>query len=166
MQRPIFPLSGCFSSVDGFLGPGDNQGCIQQDRFAVVNDRYFYFENAVRFGLLQAEANRRVLPLYMTDESETNIRTEIMLPPGYRRVVIAPASSTFAASDGSARGRTSTTIADGKVTVTQKFERTPAIVSPEVFVELQEIESKLENTSSRFFLLERDPQVKPKQPET
>jgi hypothetical protein len=110
----------------------------------------------VKQGLVQAGANRRTLPLYEANQSETTIRTVIELPPGYRHLVIAPPSATYSAPDHFGRVQISTTEGEGKFTITQLFAISPAIVAPENFPALQDIESTLENKAAWFFLLERD----------
>jgi hypothetical protein len=50
----------------------------------------------------------------------------------------------------------SATESGGKFSLTQQFDSEPAIVSPENFSALQEIESTLENKAAWFLLLERD----------
>jgi hypothetical protein len=72
--------------------------------------------------------------------------------------VIAPPSATFSAPDGMGRVQISATEAGGKFSLTQQFDTAPAIVSPENFPALQELESTLENKAAWFFLLERDGQ--------
>jgi len=76
--------------------------------------------------------------LYEANQSETTIRTVIELPPGYRHLVIAPQSATYAAPDRLGRVQISTTEGEGKFTITQFFATSLAVVSPENFPALQE----------------------------
>jgi hypothetical protein len=151
--RPVGDLVTDFKTY-----PGTEQFTVEIDRFAVLDGNYLYFDLPVKHGLVQAGANRRTLPLYEANKSETTIRTVMALPPGYRHLVIAPPSATFSAPDGMGRVQISATEAGGKFSLTQQFDTAPAIVSPENFPALQELESTLENKAAWFFLLERDGQ--------
>jgi transglutaminase-like putative cysteine protease len=149
--RPVGDLSTDFKTY-----PGTEQFTVELERFAVLDGNYLYFDLPVKQGLVQAGANRRTLPLYEANKSETTIRTVIELPPGYGHLVIAPPSATYTAPDRLGRVQISTTEGEGKFTIMQLFASSPAIVSPENFPALQELESTLENKAAWFFLLERD----------
>jgi hypothetical protein len=149
--RPVGDLVTDFKTY-----PGTEQFTVELERFAVLDGNYLYFDLPVKHGLVEAGANRRTLPLYEANQSETTIRTVIELPPGYRHLVIAPQSATYAAPDRLGRVQISTTEGGGKFTLTQFFATSPAIVSPENFPALQELESTLENKAAWFLLLERE----------
>jgi hypothetical protein len=149
--RPVGDLVTDFKTY-----PGKEQFTVELERFAVLDGNYLYFDLPVKHGLVQAGANRRTLPLYEANKSETTIRTVIELPPGYRHLVIAPPSATYTAPDRFGRVQISTTEGEGKFTITQFFASSPAIVAPENFPALQELESTLENKAGWFLLLERD----------
>jgi hypothetical protein len=149
--RPLGDLVTDFKTY-----PGTEQFTVAIERFAVLDGNYLYFDLPVKHVLVQAGANRRTLPLYAANETETTIRTDIGLPPGYRHLVIAPPSATYTVPDHFGRVQISTTEGDGKFTITQVFAGSPAIIAPENFPTLQEIESTLENKAARFFLLERN----------
>jgi hypothetical protein len=148
--RPVGDLVTDFQTY-----PGTERFTVAIERFAVLDGNYLYFDLPVKHVLIQAGANRRTLPLYAANETETTIRTDLGLPPGYRRLVIAPPSVTLAAPDRFGRVQISTTEGEGKFTITQFFASSPAIVAPENFPALQELESSLENKATWFFLLER-----------
>jgi len=149
--RPVGDLVTDFGSY-----PGVEQFTVEIERFAVLDGNYLYLDLPVKHGLVEAVANRRTLPLYAANHSETTIHTAIELPPGYHHLVIAPQSATYTAPDRFGHVQISTTEGGGKFSITQQFDASPTIVSPENFPVLQEIESILENKAAGFFLLERD----------
>jgi hypothetical protein len=82
------------------------------------------------------------------------VHTEIELPAGFRRVVIAPRSEDLAAPDGAGAVRVSAKASGRKWAVTQELSARPSVVAPEDYGALLSVESSLENESSRLLLLE------------
>ena len=90
----------------------------------------------------------------MAQGSQTTGRTEINLPTGFRRMIIAPINNTLKTAGGTAK----TTVAKrdaGKCVLTYELETQPAIVSPKDYPAMLQAESALRQKSARVFLFEK-----------
>jgi hypothetical protein len=81
------------------------------------------------------------------------IRTEIELPSEFRRVVVAPRSEDLTMACGEKAHITARKTSGGCV-VTDEFETAPAIISPDNYQVMRQVESALSRKSSKVFLLE------------
>jgi hypothetical protein len=150
--RPVGDLTDSFDTY-----PGTEQFTVELDNYAVVDGNYLYFDLPFTPSLFQLTGgNQRSLPFMLSHETTTSIRTEIALPPGFRDVVIAPESESLdaPASGGKARLLASTT--PGKFVMTDDFETSPAVISPQDYPAMLKVESTLEKKSAKVFLLEKE----------
>jgi hypothetical protein len=138
------------------VGDLTTQFTVDVDNYSVVDGNYFYFELPFTPTLFSFGADRRSLPLFVNERSENTVRTEIKLPPGFHKIVMAPGNSTLEAPDGSGSTRITTTDDAGSYVITHDFETSPAIVPPKDYAELLKIQATLGRKSSRLFLLEKD----------
>ena len=145
------PVGGLVTEFDRY--PGLEQFTVDVDNYAVVDGKYLYFDLPFAPSLFPVGADSRALPLFIPEAGKDNIRTEITLPEGFRRMIIAPRSGKFAAPGGTAR-ITSTTSA-GRCVITDQLETTPAIVPPADYPALLKLESALRERSAREFLFEK-----------
>ncbi len=145
------PLSGLTTRFDTY--PGLEQFSVEVDNYAVVDGKYLYFELPFTPSLFPAGADQRTLPLFSSVRTENRVRTEIDLPPSFRRLVMAPKLLTLDAPGGNARITTRTE--PGKCILEDDLQRTPAIVSPKDYGVMLATEAALGEKASRLFLLER-----------
>jgi hypothetical protein len=136
--------------------PGIEQFTADVDNYSVLDGNFCYFDLPFTPTLFPAGADRRALPLFISYPSEYSVRTEIELPPGFRRVVMAPGSETLDAPDGSGEAEITSTDSDGKFAITHEFKTAPAIIPPPDYASLLKIESTLGQKSGKVFLLEKD----------
>jgi len=136
--------------------PGLEQFTADVDNYSVQDGNYFYFDLPFTPSLMPVGADRRALPLFISQRSDETVRTEIELPPGFRRVVMAPGSETLDAPDGSGKAHITSSDSAGKWTITHEFETAPAIIEPTDYAALLKVESELGRKSSKVFLLEKD----------
>jgi hypothetical protein len=136
--------------------PGLEQFTADVDNYSVLDGNYFYFDLPFTPSLLPVGADRRALPLLVSRRSDETVRTEIELPPGFRRVVMAPGSETLDAPDGSGQARVTSRESAGKWTMTHELETAPAIIPPPDYPALLQVESELGRKSAKVFLLEKD----------
>jgi hypothetical protein len=136
--------------------PGSEQFTADVDNYSVLDGNYFYFDLPFDPTLFPAGADRRALPLFVSRTSDRAVRTEIELPPGFRRVVMAPGSQTLDAPDGSGMAEITSTESGGKWAITHEFKTAPAIIPPSDYAALQKVESTLGQKSGKVFLLEKD----------
>jgi hypothetical protein len=136
--------------------PGLEQFTADVDNYSVLDGNYFYFDLPFTPSLFPAGADRRALPLFISHASESAVRTEVQLPPGFHHVVMAPESETLDAPDGSGQAKITSTDSAGKWVITDEFETAPAIIPPTDYAAMQKVESTLGRKSAKVFLLEKD----------
>ncbi|HEY3861533.1 MAG TPA: DUF3857 domain-containing protein [Verrucomicrobiae bacterium] len=136
--------------------PGLEQFTADVDNYSVLDGNYFYFDLPFTPSLMPVGADHRALPLFIASRNDYSVRTEIALPPGFRRVVMAPGSETLDAPDGSGKAHITATDDAGKFTITHEFETSPAIIQPSDYASLLKLESDLGRKSAKAFLLEKD----------
>ena len=148
--RPVGDLTTKF---DGY--PGVEQFTVEIDHYAVVDGKYLYFDLPYSLHLYPAYTDRHTLPLLIRAPRLETFRTEIELPPGFRRVVIAPGNMDLVAPSGAGDVHVSAKQAGVDWSVAQELSGRPSMVAPEDYPALLSVESALENKSSRLLLLER-----------
>jgi transglutaminase-like putative cysteine protease len=136
--------------------PGLEQFTVDVDNYSVLDGNYFYFDLPFRPSLFPTGADQRALPLFISHSSEYSMRTEIDLPSGFHHVVMAPASKTFDAPDGSGTAEITSSESGEKWSITHEFKTEPAIIPPVDYAALLKIESALGQKSGKVFLLEKD----------
>ena len=147
--RPVGDLVTQFDTY-----PGRQQYTVAVDNYAVVDGNYLYFDLPFTPSLFPGGADRRILPLYAPEQGTETIHTEINLPPGFRRVVIAPPGEKLQAPGGTARITSANS--GGKYVITHEFATIPTIVAPGGYADRLKAESTLRQKSSRVFLLEKE----------
>jgi transglutaminase-like putative cysteine protease len=155
MAQGARPVGDLVTRFDTY--PGVEQYTVEIDNYSVVDGPYLYFDLPFTPSLFAAGADRRALPMYISWHSENTVRTEIELPAGFRHVVIAPKSENLREPDGGGTARITSTERAGKYVMTDDFEITPAIISPQDYAALLKVESTLGRKSSTVFLLEKSP---------
>ena len=146
------PVGGLTTRFDTY--PGTEEFTVEIANYAVVDGKYFYFDLPATASLFPAGADRRVLPLFLSHGGQTTLKTEINLPPGFRRTIIAPKNTTLKTAGGTAK----TTVVSRHGTqclITHELETWPAIVSPQDYPPLLRAEAALRQKSARAFLLEQ-----------
>jgi hypothetical protein len=122
-----------------------------------VDGNFLYFDLPFTPSLFPPGADRRTLPLFISQGSEKTVRTEIELPPGFRRRVIEPESGKLNAPGGSGSARIKSMHSNGKCVILHELDTRPAIISPKDYAAMLKIESALGRKSSKVFLLEKEP---------
>jgi transglutaminase-like putative cysteine protease len=133
--------------------PGLEQFSVIMDNYGIADGNYFYFNLPATPPLMPAGADQRALPLLIPQGNKNTVRIEVHLPPDFPRVLVAPKSENFAADAETARLTTRDT--PGGCVVTDEFETAPAIISPDNYQAMLNVESALDRKSSKVFLLER-----------
>jgi hypothetical protein len=145
--RPVGDLKTRFDTY-----PGVEEFTVDVDNYSVVDGKYLYFDLPFTPALFSAGADQRALPLYLSQTDRNTIRTEIELPPGFRHEVIVPQSRNLDVPDGGGSARIISTATPGKCVITDEFDTEPAIVKPDDYSAVLNIESTLERKSSKVFL--------------
>lgn len=150
--RPVGDLTEQFNSY-----PGTEQFTVALDNYAVVDGKYLYFNLPFTPSLVELPGGDwRSLPLMLSHQGTTSVRTEIELPAGFRDVLIAPRSESLDAPAGGGKVRMTSAATTGKFVLTDNSETSPAMISPHDYPAMVKVESTLENKSSKVFLLEKD----------
>ena len=148
------PVGGLVTQFDSY--PGLEKFTVDVDNYSVVDGNYFYFDLPFKPSLFPAGADRRSLPIFVERPSHTTFRTEIELPKGFRRVVVAPGNASIPGPDGCGLATVSSTDDSGKCVITHDLEADPAIVDPKDYPDMLKLEAALGRKSSRVFLLEKE----------
>jgi transglutaminase-like putative cysteine protease len=148
--RPVGDLATDFDAY-----PGVEKFTIAIDNYSVVDGNYSYFNLPFAPSLFPAGAERRALPMLVSRDSESTIRAEIELPPGFRHVDVEPRNQNLDAPAGAGKARITTANENGKCIITYQLDTSPAIVSPNDYPNLLEVESALARKSAKLFLLEK-----------
>jgi len=146
------PLSDLLTKFDDY--PGMEKFSVEINNYAVADGKYLYFDLPFTPSLFPPGPDERTLPLFISSQSDTRVRTEIELPPGFRRLVMAPKLQTLEGPGGKAQITTRTS--EGKCIIAHDLEITPAIVQPKDYVSMLNTEAALGQKASRLFLLEKD----------
>ncbi len=133
--------------------PGREQFSVIIDNYGVTAGKYFYFNLPFTPSLIPVGAEQRALPLLISHGDKNTVRTEIELPPEFRRIVVVPGSEDLTVA-GDEKARITAKKTFGGCVVTDEFETTPAIISPENYQAIVKVESALSRKSSKVFLLE------------
>ena len=150
--RPVGELTTKFDTY-----PGTESFTVEIDSYAVADGRYYYFNLPFTPSLFPTGADRRTLPCFLGGQSEETVRTTIDLPPAFKKVVIAPPAADLHAPDGGGFARISDTApAPGRRVLTHELTATPAIVSPNDYPALVDLEATLRRKSAKVFLLEKE----------
>jgi transglutaminase-like putative cysteine protease len=150
--RPVGDLTEQFNTY-----PGTEQFTVALDHYAVVDGKYLYFNLPFTPSLVKLPGgDQRSLPLMLSHEGTTSVRTEIELPLGFRDVLIAPRSESLDAPAGGGKVRMTSAAGTGKYVLTDESETSPAVISPRDYPAMVKVESTLENKSSKVFLLEKE----------
>ena len=125
--RPVGDLTEQFNTY-----PGTEQFTVALDNYAVVDGKYLYFNLPFTPSLVKLPGgDQRSLPLMLSHEGTTSVRTEIELPLGFRDVLIAPRSESLDAPAGGGKVRMTSASATGKFVLTDDSETSPAVISPQ-----------------------------------
>jgi len=133
--------------------PGREQFSVIIDNYGVTAGKYFYFNLPFTPSLMPVGAGQRALPLLISRSDKNTVRTEIELPPEFRRIVVVPGSEDLTVA-GEEKARITAKKTHSGCVVTDEFETTPAIISPENYQAIVKVESALSRKSSKVFLLE------------
>ena len=136
--------------------PGVEKLTVEIDSYGVADGKYFYFDLPFAPSLFPGGTDHRSLPYYISWQNEETIRTTIDLPPGFRRIVIAPEDQNLAAPAGGGIARVKSQDTPGRRVITHELDVSPAVVSPAQYASLQDLESTLGRKSAKVFLLEKD----------
>jgi len=147
--RPVGDLTTHFEGC-----PGVMQFTVEVDHYAVIDGKRMYFDLPYTLHLFPAVMDHHTLPLLIWAAFSNTIHTEIELPAGFQRVVIAPKNQDLVAPSGAGQAHVSTALTGRNWSVTQELSAKPALVAPGDYAALLSVESALEDKSSRLLLLE------------
>jgi transglutaminase-like putative cysteine protease len=150
--KPIGELTTKFNTY-----PGVEQYTVEIPRYGVVDGNFLYFDLPFTPSLFAPGADRRTLPLFVSSEELSTIRTEIEWPAGFRNVVISPFVGTLRPPGGCGKASISAKNGKSKSVFTHVFTTSPAIVNPKDYPAMLQVQSALARKSSKVFLLEKAP---------
>jgi len=150
--RPVGALTEQFDSY-----PGTEKFNVELDNYAITDGKYLYFYLPFTPSLVQLPGGeRRTLPLMLSHEYTTSVRTEIELPFGFHNVLIAPGSESLDVPADGGKVRMTSSFTAGKYVLTDDSETSPAVINPQDYPAILKLESTLEKKSGQVFLLQKD----------
>lgn len=148
--QPAGPLTTTFDTY-----PGHEQFEVDIDNYAVVDGKYFYFDLPYKRALFPAGADQRILPLFIPQDGESSVRTEITLPAGFSQTILAPPNENLNVP-GCTTAQITRTDAGGQSVITDQFVFVPAIISPQAYPALLQAQTDVAEKSATLFLLEQE----------
>jgi transglutaminase-like putative cysteine protease len=134
--------------------PGLEEFAVEVDKYSVVDGKYLYFDLPFTPSLFPVGADTRSLPLFVSSQGRSTVRTEIELPSKFKQRIIFPRNESLDAPDGGGKAVITSEDSAGKLIVSHVFETSPTIIDPKDYATMLRIESTLGRKSSRVFLLE------------
>ncbi len=148
------PVGELVTRFDGY--PGVEEFTVNIDKYSVLDGKYLYFDLPFTPSLFPPGPEQRRLPLYVGRDSDRIVRTEINLPRGFSKLVIAPAAAELKAPAAAGVASISFKREGQRIVMEHRYETAPAIVSPKEYPGMLKLEASLEKKSSRLFLLQND----------
>lgn len=145
------PVGGLITQFETY--PGLVQYTVEAEKYAVVDGRYLYFTLPFTPTLFPAGADRRQLPLYAPEAGTETLRADVTLPSMFSHVIIAPPDEKITAPGG--RARLHSHGSGGHYEVIDTLEHVPAIIAPDAYPQDVQAEARLQEKSTRLFLLEK-----------
>ena len=146
------PVSDLTTAFDTY--PGLEQFSVIIGNYGIAEGKYFYFNLPPTPPLMPVGADRRALPLLISQGNKNTVHIAVNLPPAFPKVLVAPKNEDFNVA-GRETARITTQATPGGYTVTDDFETAPAIISPGDYQAILKVESALDRKSSKVFLLEQ-----------
>jgi hypothetical protein len=141
--------------------PGIEEFTVDIDRYAVVDDRYYYFTLPDSFaGLLSLRSDTRANPVYWGGPSDNTLKLTIDLPQGYRLSMPAegkevPLLEEKLPSKAGSVSITARTVKPGVLELTFRAMTAPALIPPEEYGKLLDVQRRLSHPRMRTVILER-----------
>lgn len=146
--RPVGNLKTAFDTY-----PGLEQFSVIIGHYGIADGNYFYFNVPPIAPWLLVGADRRALPLLISQRNRNTVHLTVNLPPEFPKILIAPKTENLAVGAGTAHVTTENT--PGGYAITDEFETAPSIINPGEYQTMLQVESALDRKSSRVFLLEQ-----------
>lgn len=136
--------------------PGTEQFTVAINHYTVVDGQNMYFNLPFVPTITAPGADHRSLPLFINNSMDNTVRTEINLAPDFQHLVISPSPGQLTMPGGAESAWITETNPAGQIIITHEFKTTPAVVSPQAYPGMLQLESTLSKKSSRVFLLEHN----------
>ena len=136
--------------------PGIEQFGVKVDKYAVCDGDSIYFDVPNGLSVLGLQSDEHKSPYYINGPVESEIRIYVDLPEGYSKVLMAPQSKTWQLPDNAGVLSTEvTTDSSGDMVITQKVKLNDAVVDPDNYPELLEINRQVSHKNMEMILVNK-----------
>ncbi|MBI9019207.1 MAG: DUF3857 domain-containing protein [Phycisphaerae bacterium] len=136
--------------------PGTLSFAVTVDKYAVCDGDKIYFDFPVSLSVLGLRTDEHQSPYYFTDRSPSTAVVNIDLPDGYDTILMAPETKTWTLPNGAGTIEIKVTHRDnGDLTIVQKTDIDFAVVKPENYDELLEINRQISHKSMEMILVKK-----------
>jgi hypothetical protein len=136
--------------------PGRESFAVTVDKYAVCDGDKIYFEVPNSLSVLGLRTDKHLSPYYIATHTEAEIRVNIDLPEGYSEILMAPDTKVWQLPNGAGTLKVDVTRHDnGDITIVQKINLDYAVVDPENYDQLLEINRQIGHKSMEMILVKK-----------
>ncbi len=136
--------------------PGIERFAVTVDKYAVCDGDSIYFDVPNALSVLGLRTDEHETPYYITGPVEAEVRIRIDLPEGYGQVLMAPESRVWQLPNGAGTLTTEVSRDDaGDMTIVQTVILDDAVVDPENYDELMEINRQISHKNMEMILVKK-----------
>ncbi|MBN2065003.1 MAG: DUF3857 and transglutaminase domain-containing protein, partial [Sedimentisphaerales bacterium] len=139
--------------------PGREEFAVTARKYAVCDDNSIYFEIPNSLAVLGLRTDEHEAPYYLSGPVEQELRIRVELPAGCGpdQILLAPENKTWLLPDNAGTlSYQSHFAADGSMEIIQKIDLEAAIIAPENYARLLEINRQLNHKSREMILIRKE----------
>ena len=136
--------------------PGKEMFAVTVDKYAVCDGNSIYFEVPNTLSVLGLRTDKHESPYFINGPVKSDLVINIKLPEGYSKVLMAPPGKVWQLPDNAGQLICEVTSDDsGNMTITQKVRINEAIITPDHYDELMEINRQISHKNMEMILVQK-----------
>ncbi len=136
--------------------PGIEQFAVTVDKYAVCDGDTIYFEVPNALAVLGLRTDKHETPYYIAGPVESDTTITVKLPEGYSKILMAPPGKVWQLPDNAGTLTSEVSCNDsGIMTITQKVRLNEAVVDPDHYAELMEINRQISHKNMEIILIKK-----------
>ncbi len=137
--------------------PGREEFAVTAPKYAVCDENSIYFEIPNSLAVLGLRTDEHKAPYYLNGPIVQELRISVELPAGYEQILLAPENKTWLLPDNAGVLSYQSRRADnGNMEIVQKIDLKAAIIAPENYTRLLEINRQLNHKSREMILIRKE----------
>ena len=141
--------------------PGIEEFAVTVDNYAVCDGDTIYFEVPNALSVLGLRTDKHETPYYISGPVESDLSINVKLPEGYTEVLMAPLSKVWQLPDNAGELSNEVNIDNsGNMIITQKVRLNEAVVDPDHYAELMEINRQISHKNMEMILVRKGKSTK------